>query len=79
MTVPVDHRRKVTAIDPYERNGGDDVGGVSIEGGAGAVVAHRGARVGVRGRLLKVARWDARVQCGGNPNEAGGHGQPASA
>jgi len=36
--------------------GGDDVGGVPVEGGAGAVVAHGGPRVGVRGGFLHVAQ-----------------------
>ncbi len=35
--------------------GCDDVGGVSVEGDAGAVVAHGGPRVGVAGRFLDVA------------------------
>ena len=36
--------------------GGDDVGGVAVEGDAGSVVAHGGARVGVAGGLLESRR-----------------------
>jgi hypothetical protein len=35
--------------------GGDDVGGVSVEADAGSVVAHGGAWVGVTGGFLDVA------------------------
>jgi hypothetical protein len=35
--------------------GGDDVGGVAVEGASSAVVAHGGARVGVGGGFLNVA------------------------
>ncbi len=34
---------------------GDDVGGVPVEGVAGSVVAHRGARIGMRRGFLYVA------------------------
>jgi hypothetical protein len=44
--------------------GGDDVGGVSVEADAGAVVAHGGARVGVAGGFLDVAEWDSGVERG---------------
>ena len=47
--------------------GGDDVGGVAVEGDPGAVVAHRRARVGVRGRLLNIAQRDAGIKGGGDP------------
>jgi len=41
--------------------GGDDVGGVPVEGDPGPVIAHGG----VRGGFLDVAQWDAGVQrCG---------------
>ena len=40
--------------------GGDDVGGVPVEGDAGAVVAHGGARV--RGGLVDVTERDAGIQ-----------------
>jgi hypothetical protein len=46
--------------------GGDDVRGVTVEGLAGPVVTHRRAGVGVTGRVLYVAEWDAGVQAGGN-------------
>ena len=39
--------------------GCDDVGGVSVEGDAGAVVAHGGAGVGVARCFLHVAQGDA--------------------
>ena len=45
--------------------GGDDAGGVLVQGYSGAVVADRGSRVGVRGRFLDVAQRDAGVEgCG---------------
>jgi hypothetical protein len=44
--------------------GGDDVCSVTVEAGPGLVVAHGGARVGVRGRLLHVAQRDSRVEGG---------------
>ena len=46
--------------------GGDDVGGVPVEAAAGPVVAHRCARIGVRGRFLHVAERDPGVEGGGN-------------
>jgi 2-polyprenyl-3-methyl-5-hydroxy-6-metoxy-1,4-benzoquinol methylase len=46
--------------------GGHDVGGVTGERLAGPVVAHRRARVGVRGCLLYVAEWNLGVQGGGD-------------
>lgn len=45
--------------------GGDDVGGVAVEGDAGAVVAHRGPRVGVAGGLLHVPERHTGVEGGG--------------
>ena len=42
--------------------GGDDVCGVPVQGGSGPVVAHGGARVGVRGGFLHVAQRDAGIQ-----------------
>ena len=54
--------------------GGDDVGGVPVEGDAGAVVAHRGARVGVAGGFLDVAQRDAGVEGGGDERVAQGVG-----
>src|SRR5262249_30281573 len=44
--------------------GGDDVGGVPVEGGAGAVVAHRRARISVRGGFLDVAERNPGVETG---------------
>ncbi len=46
--------------------GGDDVGGVPVEGLAAPVVAHRGARVGVAGRFLHITQWHTGVQGGGD-------------
>ncbi|SRR6266566_1829413 len=37
-----------------------------VKDGAGSVVAHGGAWVGVRGGLLHVAEWDAGVEGGGD-------------
>ena len=50
--------------------GGDDVGGVAVEGDAGSVVAHGGARVGVAGGFLHVAERDAGVERGGDERVA---------
>ena len=44
--------------------GGDDVGGVPVERHPVAVVAHRGARVGVRGGLLDIAERHPGVERG---------------
>jgi hypothetical protein len=44
--------------------GGDDVGGVPVETAAGTVVAHRRARIGVRGGFLHVAERDPGVETG---------------
>jgi Pyridoxamine 5'-phosphate oxidase len=45
--------------------GGDDVGGVPVEAAAGTVVAHRRARVGVRGGFLHVPkRYSGVEHCG---------------
>ena len=44
--------------------GGDDVGGVPVQAGPRAVVAHGGARVGVGGSLLHVAQRDPSVETG---------------
>src|SRR5665811_1758536 len=46
--------------------GGQDVVGVSVEGGAGTVVSHGGAWVGVAGGDLDVAQVDAGVEHGGD-------------
>ena len=46
--------------------GGDDVSGVPVQAGACAVVAHGGARVGVRCGLLHVAQRDPGVEGGRN-------------
>ena len=43
---------------------GDDVGRVPVQAGAGAVVAHSGARVGVGGGFLYVAERDPGVEGG---------------
>ena len=51
---------------------GDDVGGVAVQAGAGPVVAHGGARVGVRCRFLHVAERDAGIECGGDERVAQG-------
>ena len=48
----------------------DDVGGVAVEGDAGAVVAHGRARVGVAGGFLDVAQRDAGVERGGDERVA---------
>src|SRR3954447_20042918 len=45
---------------------GDEVGRVPIEREACPVVAHGGARVGVRGGFVNVRKWDASVECGGD-------------
>lgn len=50
--------------------GGDDVGGVPVQGDSGAVVAHGRSRVGVRSRFLDVAQRDASVQGGGDERVA---------
>jgi hypothetical protein len=44
----------------------DDVGGVSVEGDAGSVIAHGGAWVGMTGGFLDVAQWDAGMEGGGD-------------
>jgi hypothetical protein len=46
--------------------GGNDVGGVPVAGDAGAVVPHRGARIGVGGGFLDVAQRDAGIERGGD-------------
>ena len=46
--------------------GGDDVGRVPVEAGPCPVVAHGGARVGVRGGLLHVAQRHPGVEGGGD-------------
>src|SRR5829696_9228197 len=45
---------------------GDDVGGVTVEGDSGSVVAHRDSRVGVAGGFLHVAERYAGVECCGD-------------
>ena len=42
--------------------GGDDVGGMSVKAAAGPVIAHRGARIGMRGGFLDVAERNPGVQ-----------------
>ena len=44
----------------------DGVGGVAVQGVAGAVVADGGPWVGVAGELLHVAQGDAGVERGGD-------------
>jgi hypothetical protein len=46
--------------------GGDDIGGVPVETAAGTVIAHRRARVGVRGGFLDVAERNSGVEGGGD-------------
>jgi hypothetical protein len=46
--------------------GGDDVGGVAVEGAAGAVVAAGLARVGVPGEVLHIPQAAPRVEGGGD-------------
>jgi hypothetical protein len=46
--------------------GGDDVGGMAVEGDSGAVVAHGRPRIGVRGGFLDVAQRDAGIERGGD-------------
>ncbi len=56
----------------YKR--GDDIGRMAVERHPCSVVAHRGAGVGVRSRLLDVAEGNARVQTGRpSPQYAEGH------
>jgi len=50
--------------------GGDDVGGVAVEGHSCSVVAHGGARVGVAGCFLDVAEGYAGVEGGGDEGVA---------
>src|SRR5689334_1536022 len=54
--------------------GGDDVGGVAVEGHATAVVAHGGAGVRMAGCLLDVSERDAGVEGGGDERVAEGVG-----
>ena len=44
----------------------DDVGGVPVETAAGAVIAHRRARVGVRGGFLDVPERNPGIEGGGD-------------
>ena len=46
--------------------GGDDLSGVPVEAAAGPVIAHRGARIGMRGRFLHVPKRNPGVQGGGD-------------
>jgi hypothetical protein len=46
--------------------GGDDVGGVAVEGAAGAVVAAGLARVGVPGEVLHISQAAPRLEGGGD-------------
>ena len=46
--------------------GGHDVGGVPVETAAGAVIAHRRARIGVRGRFLDITKRYPGVEGGGD-------------
>ena len=50
--------------------GGDDVGGVSVEADTGAVVPHRRSPVGMAGGFLDVAPCDAGIERGGNERAA---------
>src|SRR6516164_10920628 len=45
---------------------GDDVSGVPVEAAAGPVIAHRGARIGVRGGFLDVTQRNSGVEGGGD-------------
>ena len=49
---------------------GDYVGGVAVERDPGAVVAHRGSRVGVGGGFLDIAQRDTGVEGGGDESVA---------
>jgi hypothetical protein len=44
---------------------GDDIGGVPIQRGPGAVVPHRDSWVGVAGGLVNISKRDADVERGG--------------
>ena len=46
--------------------GGDDVGGMPVERGAGPVIAHRGARISVRSGFLHVPERDPGDQGSGD-------------
>ena len=46
--------------------GGDDVGGMPVERGAGPVIAHRGARMSVRSGFLHVLERGPGVQGSGD-------------
>ena len=46
--------------------GSDDVGGVPVEAAAGAVVAHGGPGIGMRGSFLDTAERDPGVEGGGD-------------
>jgi hypothetical protein len=67
--------------------GGDDVGGMPVQRGACPVRPHGGARVGVRGGFLNIARRDTGVQRGGDqcvaegvrPDRLGDAGPPDDA
>lgn len=48
-----------------------DEGGVTVQGNPGPVVAHGGAQVGVRGRLLHVAQRDPGIEDGGDEDRPG--------
>src|SRR5438093_235361 len=54
--------------------GGNDVGGVTVEGDSSSVVTHRGARVRVTGGFLDVAEGDACVEGGGDERMTQGVG-----
>ena len=43
---------------------GNDVGGMPVQAAARPVIAHRGARIGVRRGFLHVAQWDAGIKRG---------------
>ena len=45
--------------------GGDDIGRMPVKAAAGAVVSHRGPRVGMRGGLLNVPQRHSGVERGG--------------
>lgn len=46
--------------------GGDDVGGVPVEGGPGPVIPHGGSRVGVRGGFLHIPQRHPGIEGGGD-------------
>jgi hypothetical protein len=59
------------AAGPSEE-GGDDVGGVSVERDPGSVVAHSRAGVGMAGGFLHIAQWNPGVESSGDERVAQG-------